>query len=105
MEVLRHQPVTYRTDLQLSVDYGALHPDFGGQWIPDLRVLVKKADAPWGYKMAGDVVLSSVVNRGSATDPIPEVQVDVVMSVSYLSTVNQTFTFSANGANGASFVP
>lgn len=96
---------TYRTDLQLSVDYGATHPDFGGQWIPDLRVLVKKADAPWGYKMAGDVVLSAVVNRGSATDPIPEVQVDVVMSVSYLSTVNQTLTFSANGATGAAFVP
>ena len=96
---------TYRTDLQLSVDYGATHRDFGGQWMPDLRVLVKKAEAPWGYKMAGDVVLSSVVNRGSATEPIPEVQVGVVMSVTYLSTVNQTFTFSANGATGASFIP
>ena len=96
---------TFRTDLQLSVDYGATHRDFGGQWMPDLRVLVKKAQAPWGYKMAGDVVLSSVVNRGSATAPIPEVQVDVVMSVTYFSTVNQTFTFLANGATGAAYLP
>lgn len=96
---------TYRTDLQLSVDYGATHQAFGGQWMPDLRVLVKKAVAPWGYQMAGDVVLSSVVNRGSAEEPIPEVQVDVVMSVKCFSTVNQTLTFKANGASGAAFVP
>lgn len=95
---------TYRTDLQLSVDYGATHPDFGGQWIPDLRIVVKKTEAPWGYKLSGDAKLSQVVNRGSVSDPIPEVQIDIVMSSANLTTVNQTFTFSANGATGAQFV-
>lgn len=95
---------TYRTDLQLSVDYGATHQDFGGQWIPDLRVIVKKNEAPWGYKLSGEAKLSQVVNRGSTTDPIPEVQVDVVMTSASANTINQTFTFTANGATGAGYL-
>lgn len=95
---------TYRTDLQLSVDYGATHQNFGGQWMPDLRVIVKKSEAPWGYRLSGEAKLSHVVNRGSASQPIPEVQVDIIMTSTSANTINQTFTFTANGATGAGYL-
>lgn len=95
---------TYRTDLQLSADYGATHPDFGGQWIPDLRVIVKKIDAPFGYTLGGEAKLNHLVNRGSVAEPIPEVQVDVTITAKSFGTRVQTVTFSANGATGAAYI-
>ena len=87
----------------LEADYGAKHPDFNGQWVPNFNVVVKKLEADWGYTLTGDAQVSNVVNRGSASDPIPEAQVDLKLSASNVSVNRKNFSFIVNGATGARF--
>lgn len=92
----------YRADISLDVDYDGRNTAAPGQWLPNVMVKVHSIKADWGYTLNGDAKISTVVNRASAEAPAPEIQVVVTMIAKNWSVNQQSFTFSANGANGAS---
>ena len=92
----------YRADISLDVDYDGRNTAAPGQWLPNVMVKVHSIKADWGYTLNGDAKISTVVNRASAEAPVPEIQVVVTMIAKNWSVNQQSFTFSANGAKGAS---
>ncbi len=92
----------YRIDLMLDADYDARNTSAPGQWLPNVNVKLKNIKADYGYKLNGIAKVSNTVNRGSAEAPIPEAQIEVVVSAKNWSVSQQSFTFVANGATGAS---
>lgn len=92
------------TDVQLSVDYGATLAEGAGQWMPDIRVLVKDTNVPWGWTVTGHSVVSYLKNRGSEANPVPEVGLDVALSAKRFATINQSLSFTANAATGAAYL-
>ena len=92
----------YRIDLMLDADYDARNASAPGQWLPNINVKLKNVQADYGYTLNGVAKVSNTVNRGSAEAPIPEAQIEVVVSAKNWSVSQQSFTFVANGATGAS---
>ncbi len=92
----------YRIDLMLDADYDARNASAPGQWLPNINVKLKNIQADYGYKLNGIAKVSNTVNRGSADAPIPEAQIEVIVSAKNWSVSQQSFTFVANGATGAS---
>lgn len=92
----------YRLDFMLDADYDARNPSAPGQWLPNINVKFKHIQAGYGYRLNGSAKVSNTVNRGSPDEPIPEAQIEVIVSVSDWSVLQQSFTFVANGATGAS---
>ncbi len=94
----------YVAKLRLATYYGATNADpaIGGQWIPSMTFTPDEIWAAWGWKLNAHATVIAPVNVGSATGPIPEVQVDVRMNASgFLSNFTRNYTFTANGATGA----
>ena len=92
----------YRIDMMLDADYDARNASAPGQWLPNINVKLKNIQADYGYKLNGVAKVSNTVNRGSAEAPIPEAQIEVIVSAKNWSVSQQSFTFVANGATGAS---
>lgn len=92
----------YRIDMMLDADYDARNASAPGQWLPNINVKLKNIQADYGYKLNGLAKVSNTVNRGSADAPIPEAQIEVIVSAKNWSVSQQSFTFVANGATGAS---
>ena len=92
----------YRIDMMLDADYDARNASAPGQWLPNINVKLKNIQADYGYKLNGVAKVSNTVNRGSAESPIPEAQIEVIVSAKNWSVSQQSFTFVANGASGAS---
>ena len=92
----------YRVDLMLDADYDARNASAPGQWLPNINVKLKNIQADYGYKLNGIAKVSNIVNRGSAEAPVPEAQIEVIVSAKNWSVSQQSFTFVANGATGAS---
>lgn len=92
----------YRIDLMLDADYDARNASAPGQWLPNINVKLKNIKADYGYTLNGVAKVSNTVNRGSAEAPIPEAQIEVIVSAKNWSISQQSFTFVANGATGAS---
>lgn len=92
----------YRVDLMLDADYDAQNASAPGQWLPNINVKLKKVQADYGYTLNGSAKVSNTVNRGAPDAPIPEAQIEVTLTASNWSVNQQSFTFVANGATGAS---
>lgn len=90
----------YRVDFSVSADYDAKNATAPGQWLPLVIVNVSRIQADYGYKIDGNAKISSVVNRGTVENPIPEVQVILTFVATNWSINQIQHKFIANGATG-----
>jgi hypothetical protein len=98
----------YRVDAYLSCRYGAKNDSQPGQWIPDISMKIPRAEAGWsvigGYEVNANAVAGSIYNNGTATAPIPGMDVTMQVSAKNFTTVRNEYTFSCTGDKGASLL-
>jgi hypothetical protein len=97
----------YRVDMIAVCDYDAKHRTIPGQWMPNIGIKTPVVNASWGlgkgYKVDGVVVAGNAVDRGTAENPIPSIDLTMQMTAKAYSTVNKDYVFNCRGDTGASF--
>lgn len=95
----------YRVDFSVSADYDAKNALAPGQWLPLVIVNVSKVTAAYGYNLDGNAKVTTVVNRGTVENPVPEIQVILTYTATNWSVNQMQYKFVANGATGVRTAP
>ena len=95
----------YRVDFTVSAVYDAKNAVAPGQWLPLVIVNVSKVTAAYGYNMDDNAKVTTVVNRGTVENPVPEIQVILTYTASNWSVNQMQYKFFANGATGVRTTP
>lgn len=85
--------------------YGALHPSYGGHFLPNVHFKVNKSYAMWSWNLDVSAQVSNVSNIGGFAEPNPQIDMDVTLKAgSLLQNFTRTTTFRAVGIGGISIV-
>lgn len=93
----------FTTVFKVIGTYRAKHTNFGGMWIPNIEVVCSKCNTNWPWNVNGTVAISSSVsNKGSHNDPIPQVNLAVKLNAQAppWESKERTFNFVINAQSG-----